>query len=99
MGQISRRNAHIYYQVYPKYLTKEINTYSMSKHLEIFQERVKRDVSIFYRKGDKIDKFTDCRLLHLDKEGVTFEDKVKLGKNRIKFIAAYSLVMIEQEFV
>ncbi len=85
---------------YPqKYLTHEINVKTMSKHTEIFQERVKRDVSIFYRKGDKVEKFTDCRLLHLDENGVTFEDKVKMGKNRIKFIAAYSLVLIEQEFV
>ncbi len=71
----------------------------MSKHFEIFQERVKRDVSIFYKKGDKVEKFTDCRLIHLDHEGVTFEDKVKMGKNRIKYISHYSLVMIEQEFV
>ena len=71
----------------------------MSKHFEIFQERVKRDVSIFYKKGDKVEKLTDCRLIYLDHEGVTFEDKVKMGKNRIKYISHYSLVMIEQEFV
>ncbi len=71
----------------------------MSKHLEIFQERVKRDVSIFFKKGDKIEKLTDCRLIHLDGQGITFEDKVKIGKNRIKFIPNYNLVMIEQEFV
>ncbi|MHA2029456.1 MAG: hypothetical protein ACW98K_03240 [Candidatus Kariarchaeaceae archaeon] len=71
----------------------------MSKHFEIFQERVKRDVSIFYKRGDKVEKFTDCRLIHLDNDGVTFEDKVKVGKNRIKYISHFSLVMIEQEFV
>ncbi|MCE7735633.1 MAG: hypothetical protein GPJ54_12190 [Candidatus Heimdallarchaeota archaeon] len=72
---------------------------TMSKHLEIFQERVKRDVSIFFKKGDKVEKLTDCRLIHLDEQGITFEDKVKIGKNRIKFIPNYNLVMIEQEFV
>ncbi|MHA2249107.1 MAG: hypothetical protein ACXAD7_02035 [Candidatus Kariarchaeaceae archaeon] len=71
----------------------------MSKHFEIFQERVKRDVSIYYQNGDKVEKLTDCRLIHLDTQGVTFEDKVKIGKNRVKFIPNFKLVMVEQEFV
>ena len=71
----------------------------MSKHFEILSERIKRDVSIYYHDGNKVQKLTDCRLIHLDSEGVTFEDKVKLGKNRIKFVSHFKLVMIEQEFV
>lgn len=71
----------------------------MSKHMEIFTERVKRDVSIYYKDGDKVKKLEDCRILHLDDQGVTFEDKVKLGKNRIKYVSHFSLVMIEQELV
>ena len=71
----------------------------MSRHLEIFQERVKRDVSIYYHDGNKVQKLTDCRVLHLDGQGVTFEDKTKIGKNRTKFIPAFKLVMVEQEFV
>jgi hypothetical protein len=71
----------------------------MSKHFEIFQERVKRDVSVYFLDGDKTKKLEDCRLIHLDEQGVTFEDKVKIGKNRIKFVPNFRLIMIEQEFV
>ncbi len=71
----------------------------MSKHFEILTERIKRDVSIYYNDGNKVQKLTDCRLIHLDNEGVTFEDKIKLGKNRTKFIPNFKLVMIEQELV
>jgi hypothetical protein len=67
--------------------------------MEIFAERVKRDVSVYYLEADKVKKLEDCRLIHLDEQGVTFEDKVKLGKNRIKFVPNFRLVMIEQEFV
>ncbi len=71
----------------------------MSTHIEIWQERVKKDVSIYYQEGNKTQKLTDCRIIHLDGQGVTFEDKVKLGKNRIKYIPNFKLVMIEQEYV
>lgn len=71
----------------------------MSKHFEILQERIKRDVSIYYRAAGKVEKLVDCRLIHLDSEGVTFEDRVKIGKNRVKFIPSWSLVLVEQELV
>ncbi|MCH8905891.1 MAG: hypothetical protein IH840_02290 [Candidatus Heimdallarchaeota archaeon] len=62
-------------------------------------DQVKRDVSIYYNDGNKIHKLTDCRILHLDAAGVTFKDKAKLGKTRVKFIPHMKLVMIEQEFM
>lgn len=71
----------------------------MSKHFEILQEKVKRDVSIYYKDEGKVKKLEDCRILYLDGDGVTFEDKVKIGKTRVKFIPTFSLVMIEQEFM
>lgn len=77
----------------------QFQVHSMSKHLEIFQERVKRDVSVYYLEGDKVKKLEDCRLIHLDEQGATFEDKVKIGKNRIKFVPNFRLVLIEQELV
>ena len=72
----------------------------MSEHLTKMLEIHKKDYSIYYRDSkDKVEKITDCRLLHLDAAGVTFIDKNKLGKNKVTFIPSYSLVMIKQEFV
>lgn len=71
----------------------------MTSHAEVLAEHVKRDVSIHFFDGKNTDKLTDCRILHLDAEGVTFVDKNKLGKNRVKYIPNFRLVMIEQELL
>lgn len=71
----------------------------MSTHYEKLMEKHSKDYSIWVREGDKIEKHSDCRLIHLDEIGVTFLDKFKLGKNKITFVPAIALVRIQQEFV
>lgn len=72
----------------------------MSEHLAKMFEIHKKDYSIYYRdEKDKVEKITDCRIIHLDGDGVSFVDKNKLGKNKVTYIPSYSLVMIKQEFI
>ena len=71
----------------------------MTTHFDVIKENVKKDVTIVYLEGDKIETIRDCRLLLLDREGVTFLDKKALGKNRITYVPSNKLIMIRQELI
>lgn len=72
---------------------------SADDHLTAITGNHKGNFTIYYQHGDKVEKLSDCVILKLDEMGVSFNDKVKLGKNRRKFIPTFKLVLIEQEFL
>ncbi len=71
----------------------------MAEHLTNLKGNHRGDYTIYYQKGDKIEKLSDCDIYVLDNVGVTFKDKSKLGKDRRRFIPSFKIVMIEQEFL
>ena len=71
----------------------------MSTHFQKMMEKHSKDYSIWVQEGDKVEKHSDCRLIHMDESGVTFLDKTKLGKNKVTFIPMFKLIRIQQEFI
>ncbi|MCY3414282.1 MAG: hypothetical protein INQ03_21735 [Candidatus Heimdallarchaeota archaeon] len=71
----------------------------MSEHYNKLMEKHSKDYSIWVKEGDKVEKHTDCRIIHLDETGITFMDNKKLGKSKITFVPMFSLIRVQQEFV